>query len=620
MTGSGAEERATASVDSDAPRAASRVPRETPWRLEMGARPEGNWTRFRVWAPRAGRVVVRVVGGGEVAMTPAGDGLHEAAAQAPPGTDYAYLLDGGQPLPDPVSRWQPQGVHGPSRVVNPDGYTWRDADWRGIPLEKLVIYELHTGTFTPEGTFAAIEQNLDCLRELGVTAVELMPVAEFPGGRNWGYDGVHLYAPQSSYGGPEGLKHLVDACHGAGLAVVLDVVYNHLGPEGNYLGAYGPYFSGRYRTPWGDALNFDDADCDPVRRHFIENALYWLTEYHVDALRLDAVHGIFDFGARHLLEELSEAFHTQAARLGRQAWLIAESDLNDVRVIRPRERGGWNVDAQWMDDFHHAQHALLTGSRQGYFADFGRVAHFVKALEAGFVYDGAYSTYRRRRHGSSSADVPGQQFVVCTQNHDQIANGSQGRRLATLSSPGQQKVTAALLLCAPYLPMLFMARGRHEELAAFLDGREFADPRAPETFARCRLDWTLPAREPHAGLLRWHRALLELRRAHPSLGNCRKDLTRAHYDEQARWLVLERGDPDGSAALLFCNFAKAPQAVPGPAAGGAWTLAMWSGDPAFGEAAPAADLPAALEGAAAGKAGVPLGPWEAALYLRNEPA
>ena len=623
------------------------------WRLAYGAQPlpQGEAT-FRLWAPRAKRVQVVLPQreGWAVTLEPVCDGVHEATvADVAPGSDYAYRLDGGPPLPDPVSRWQPHGVHGASRLVDADAFPWTDGDWRGLPLERLVTYELHTGTFTPQGTFAGAIERLDHLCALGVTAVELMPVAQFPGERNWGYDGAHLYAPQHGYGGPEGLKRLVDACHARGLAVILDVVYNHLGPEGNYLGQFGPYFSTRYRTPWGDALNFDDRDCGPVRRHFIDNALYWLTEYHVDGLRLDAIHGIYDFGARHVLAELGEAFHEQARRLGRLAWLIAESDLNDTRVIDPPELGGWGLDAQWSDDFHHAQHALLTGSRHGYFVDFGRMEDLCKALERGFVYDGRYSRYRRRRHGNSAAARPGRHFAVAIQNHDQVANASLGKRLGTLVEPGAEKLAAMLLLCAPNLPLLFMGQewgartpfhfftshgdaglgravteGRRAEMAALQSGAPFADPQAPETFAACRLDWSERERPPHAGILRLYRDLLALRRAHACLHNCDKDHTRATAHETRRWLVLERADgTSGETALLAVNYSAERSVVPLPvmasagahAAAPAWRRLLWSGDVAYDGPGGPPEPPARLE--AGGPGEVELGPWQAVLYLAD---
>ncbi len=564
--------------------------RDDLWRLEFGARPFEGGVRFRVWAPRARRMAVEIKGA-KPATVPMrreqGDVFEATVTGIGPGADYTYLIDGERERPDPVSRWQPHGVHGPSRVVDPDAYPWRDRDWTGLALDDYIIYELHTGTFTSEGTFDALATKLSYLRDLGITAVEPMPIAQFPGERNWGYDGAYPYAVQSSYGGPEGFKRMVDACHQSGLAVVLDVVYNHLGPEGNYLGEFAPCFSHNYRGPWGDALNFDGPDSDGVRRLFIENALYWLVEYHVDALRLDAIHGIFDFGARHLLTELGEQFRAEAKRLGRHAYLIAESDLDDVRVINPVEAGGYGLDAQWNDAFHHAMHAALTGDHHGYFADFGRLADIRKALEEGFVYDGRYSVYRRRRHGSSSAARPGRQFVVFTQNHDQVANALAGKRAAASLSVGEQKLAAMIMLCAPNLPMLFMGQefgaitpfvyftsfsdtelgravseGRKKEYAHFPLGERFIDPQSPEAFTASRLDWSELTRAPHDDLLRFHRELIALRRGSRCLSNCRKDLTRVECDEAQKWLTIERSDPSGERALLLCNFEHDVREIP----------------------------------------------------------
>jgi maltooligosyltrehalose trehalohydrolase len=496
-------------------------------------------------------------------------------------------------------------------VVDPNDFRWSDQEWRGIPLEDYLIYELHTGTFTPEGTFESLIPRLPYLRDLGVTAIELMPVAEFPGRRNWGYDGVGLYAPQSTYGGPTGLKTLIDACHRQGLAVVLDVVYNHLGPEGNYLAEFGPFFTDSYRTPWGEAINYDGAESEGVRRFFVDNALYWLTEYHVDALRLDAIHGIFDFSARHILQELAEAFHAQAQQLGRSAWLIAESDLNDARVIRPPTQGGHGLDCQWLDDFHHALHTALDGDSRGYFADFDGLPSLARALTNGFVYEGQHSKYRRRLHGSPSRDRPGRQFVVFSQNHDQVGNALQGVRPSALCSLGSQKLAAAVLFFAPFLPMLFMGQeygetagfyyftdhgdpmlieavreGRRRETGAFLGGREFVDPQDAATFQRSKLNWNLPELPPHSGLLAWHRDCIAIRKQQACLRNCRKDLTRAECDGQKRWLVVDRRDPSGSCALLVCNFAESAQAVPIPFQDASWSLCLWSGAECYGPFAP----------------------------------
>ena len=597
------------------------------WRLDFGAAPTPEGVRFRVWAPRARSLAVKL--GREVPPIPllrdARDVFQVLVPGARVGVDYRYVVDEERERPDPVSRHQPHGVHGPSRVVDPRAFAWSDDAWRGLPLEEYVLYELHVGTFTAGGTFEDAIARLRCLRDLGVTAVELMPVGEFPGGRNWGYDGVQLYAPQSTYGGPEGLKKLVDACHREGLAVVLDAVYNHIGPEGNYLAEYGPYFSSNYRTPWGDAINFDGPESDGVRRFFIDNALYWVTEYHVDALRLDAVHGIFDFSARHILEEIGAEVHAEAKHLGRDIWLIAESDLNDVRVINPPELGGHGMDAQWSDDFHHSLHTLVTGKTRGYFSDFGKMDDLRKAIAAGFVYDGKRSGYRRRRHGSSSAGRPGRQFVVFTQNHDQVANGSGGDRISVLTSLEHRKLEAAVLLCTPNLPMLFMGqeygetapfyyftshgdpalveavrKGRREEFESFHWGREFPDPQGEDTFLRSKLDWSLREQPAHAALLRFYEDLLALRAKHPSLRNLRKDLTNVSTANDARWLVVERNDPQGEVALCVFNFRTEPQEVPLPVYAHRWQRVLDGAEPRYRGAGEFACAPEILERDSAG--------------------
>jgi maltooligosyltrehalose trehalohydrolase len=516
----------------------------TPWRMQYGAMPlpEGG-VQFRVWAPLVQTLAVRV-GNTLISMTREGEDFHALAPHARSGQTYSLVLDETKERPDPVSRSQPDGVHGPSEIIDPGAFVWSDQDWRGLELGQYIIYELHTGTFTHEGTFEGVIRRIPYLQELGVTAIELMPVAEFPGCRNWGYDGVDLFAPHSCYGGPNGLKRLVNACHKAGLAVVLDVVYNHVGPEGNYLAEFGPYFTDHYQSPWGQAINFDGPGSDAVRQFVIDNALYWLTEYHVDALRLDAIHGIYDFSAIHILAELAERFHQQAAHLGREAWLIAESDLNDVRVIQPRSAGGYGLDAQWNDEFHHALIGFLTKAKRGFLGSFGRLADIQKALSEGFVYDGIYSEYRRRRFGSSSKDLPGWKFVVFIQNHDQIANTSQGARLSELVSVDQFTLAATLLLCSPYLPLLFMGEefadtapflyftshldqslarmvteGRRREYAEFAVSTEFFDPQALATFEKSKITWTLCEDASHQARLGFYRKLIALRKAWPCLSN-----------------------------------------------------------------------------------------------------
>jgi maltooligosyltrehalose trehalohydrolase len=587
---------------------------EAGWKLRFGASiREDGAAEFRVWAPNLSSLAIRILGERPrtVPMTRSSefqDGEFVATVpNIPEGTDYFYVLEGDRERPDPVSRWQPRGVHGPSRIVNPALFHWSDQDWAGIPLKDFITYELHIGTFTREGTFESAIPIIPYLCDLGVTAIEIMPVAEVPGDRNWGYDGASLYAPQSSYGGPIGLKKLIDACHRNGLAVVLDVVYNHLGPEGNYLPEFAPCFTDAYHTPWGRAINYDGPGSDGVRRFIIENALYWLTEYHVDALRLDAIHGIYDFGARHLLDELSNAFQNQARQLKRHAWLIAESDLDDVRIINPRSRGGYALDAQWHDDFHHALYTLLTPEREGFLQDFGALSDLSKSICDGFVFDWKYSRYRSRHHGNSSKDRPGEQFVGFVQNHDQIANTSRGSRLASLVPPAAAKLAAVLTLCSPFLPLLFMGEeyaetypffyftsfedlnlatavreGRKRELGSHYSESEFADPQAPSTFERSKLDWSKPAISPHAEMLRLYRDLISLRKQHPGLGNCRKDLTGIQFDEHKKRLVMKRTDPAAGAVLLVCNFSDGSQSIPVAADSQPWRLVLWTGDATYG--------------------------------------
>ncbi|HEY4376513.1 MAG TPA: malto-oligosyltrehalose trehalohydrolase, partial [Acidimicrobiales bacterium] len=410
-------------------------------------------TEFTVWAPSAGRVDL-VVDSSVVAMDRSRRGWWSAEADATTGSRYGYSLDGGPTRPDPRSRSQPDGVDGLSELIDPS-FPWDDEAWRGFDLRGAVLYELHVGTFTPAGTFDGVVERLGHLTSLGVDAIEIMPVAEFSGSRGWGYDGVDLFAPHHAYGGPAGLKRLVDACHRSGIGVVLDVVYNHLGPAGNHLAEFGPYFSSAHQTPWGDAVNFDGPGSDEVRRFVIDNACAWLRDYHLDGLRLDAVHEIRDDAALHILESLATEVDALQAELGRPLVLIAESDRNDPRYVRRPAAGGYGLDAVWADDWHHALHTILTGETDGYYADFGSFEALAKALRQGWVYDGIYSPHRQRRHGRSPAGLDGHQFVVCTQNHDQVGNRALGDRPTTTLSAGQARVAAALLLASPFTPMLF---------------------------------------------------------------------------------------------------------------------------------------------------------------------
>jgi maltooligosyltrehalose trehalohydrolase len=524
-------------------------------------------TAVKVWAPAVG-VVELELDSRRVPMRQAADGWWAIEIGTPQGPgDYRFRIDGSGPLPDPRSGWQPSGVHGPSRLVDHGSFTWTDVTWHSPPLSSGVVYELHVGTFTKEGTFEAVIARLPHLVTLGVSHVELMPVAEFPGRRGWGYDGVDLYAPHHAYGGPVGLKRLVDACHAHGLAVVLDVVYNHLGPSGNYLNRFGPYFTERYVTPWGPAVNLDGADSDDVRRFFLDNALMWFRDYHMDGLRIDAVHAIFDASALHFLEQLAGDVRRLESRLGRHLAVIAESDLNDPRIVRSPAGGGYGLDAQWNEDFHHALHVVLTGERTGYYRDFAGIADLAKALRSPFVYDGRYSAYRRRRHGRPASDLTGHRFIGFLQNHDQIGNRAQGERSCHLMGLGRAKIGAALVLTAPFVPMLFqgeewgattpfqyftdheepelgraVSEGRRREFTAFgWDPARIPDPQAAETFERCRLDWTEVDRDPHRELLGWHRALIALRRNTPALTDGALADVRVTFDERAQWLSVQRG-------------------------------------------------------------------------------
>jgi maltooligosyltrehalose trehalohydrolase len=501
-----------------------------------------------------------------------------SVADAGAGSDYSFKINGEKILPDPRSAFQPGGIHGPSRVVDHAAFGWTDNAWRGLPLTGSVLYECHIGTFSAEGTFDGAIGHLGHVAGLGVDAIELMPVAEFSGQRGWGYDGVDLFAPHHAYGGPGGLKRLVDAAHGHGLGVVMDVVYNHLGPAGNYLPQFGPYFSERHQTNWGPAVNFDGPGSDEVRRFVIDNALMWLRDYHCDGLRLDAVHAIADDSATHILEQLAAEVAALAAHLGRPLFLIAESDLNDPRFVRGRDAGGYGLDAAWADEWHHALHATLTGDRDGYYEDFGPLPLLAKALRQAWVYDGTYSRYRRRVFGRSPAGLSGGQFVVCTQNHDQVGNRAAGERSSALMSDGRLRVAAALLLTSPFVPLLFqgeewgagtpfqyftshtdpglasvVSAGRREEFSTFgWDPAAVPDPQDLSTFARSRLDWDELFLERNASLLAWYAELIALRRRVPALTDPRLDRVETTCDPDLGWLEVRRG-PVVVAANLGSN-------------------------------------------------------------------
>jgi maltooligosyltrehalose trehalohydrolase len=453
-------------------------------RLGANRLPDGTW-QFLLWAPHSRSVSLKLVENGRtIPMDALQGGYHQAVVgDLSAGTRYCYCLEDGRELPDPASRFQPEGVHGPSQLVDTGAFRWTDHNWKGRKLQGSVLYEVHIGTYTREGTFDGLVPHLPRLVELGVTSIEIMPVAQFPGARNWGYDGVYEYAPQNSYGGPEGLQRLVDAIHAHGLAVILDVVYNHLGPEGNYLNAFAPYFTDRYRTPWGQALNFDGPGSNDVRRFFRENALYWLEDYHFDALRLDAVHGIFDLSAQHFLAELKEAADELSQKLGRPIQLIAESDLNDSRLLRDRAHGGYGLDAQWSDDFHHSVHTLLTNERRGYYEDFGGIQPLVSTLQDGWHYRGQYSPHRQRSHGNQPADIAPSRFVVYDQNHDQVGNRAAGDRLSTVVPFEALKLAAGVTLLSPFTPLIFMGE-EYGETAPFQYFTSHGDPALVEAVRR----------------------------------------------------------------------------------------------------------------------------------------
>ena len=562
---------------------------------------------FSVWAPGA-KSVELVTPERRVALAVDDKGYWQGKVDAADvRAGYKYSIDGGEPLPDPRSRWQPEGVHGPSHVPEPPSAAPPAGHFRPKALRDAVIYELHVGTFTPAGTYAAARGRLDHLSDLGITHVELMPLATFPGRHGWGYDGVDLYAPQPAYGTPGELASFIAACHDRGLAVLLDVVYNHLGPDGNYLGAYGPYFTDRVKTPWGQAVNYDGAQSDEVRRFIIDNALMWLGDYGFDGLRLDAVHAIFSFEAVHVLEDLAAAVRKLSVDQGRELVLIAESDLNDPRLVLPASRGGFALDAHWADDFHHALHRYFTGEGEGYYADYHGLPDIATALAQGYVYQGQYSAFRQRRHGRAPRGVTPDQLIVSSQNHDQIGNRARGERLSMLVETDKLKAIAALTLLSPFVPLLFqgeewgartpflyftdhedaelgrlVSEGRAREFQSFRWGGETPDPQDASSFERSKLDWTEIGEPGHAEILEWYRALIALRKSRSRDEAPGKPKVR--FDAKAQWLRFEYA---GVLALL--NFASVPARIALPA--GEWELALDSHPRAPGGTAPA-ELPA----------------------------
>lgn len=562
----------------------------------------------RVWAPLAQQVELYVISTG--AMLPLqkeGHGYwHLHTDKLKEGDPYKFRLDGEKEYPDPASLSQPSGVHGASATVHIKPFAWTDNTWNNIPLQDYILYELHTGTFTPEGTFEAIESKLDHLIELGINAIEIMPVAQFPGSRNWGYDGVAPFAVQHSYGGHAGLKKLVNRCHQKGIAVILDVVYNHLGPEGAYLGVYGPYFTEKYKTPWGGAINFDDAWCDGVRHFFIDNALMWFRDFHVDALRLDAAHAIKDFSPTHILKEIRQHVDALMEQTGRTHYLIVELDLNDNRFINPIDKCGYGMDAQWIDEFHHALRVTAMGERTGYYSDFRGIDDLAKAYRDAYVYDGQYSEHRKRAFGVPT-DNPGQQFIVFSQNHDQVGNRMLGERTSSLVSFEMQKLLAGAVLVSPFLPMLFMGeewgethpflyfvshtdgalaeavrKGRKAEFAAFHAAGEAPDPMAEETFTNSKLQWPLLQDEKHQVLFRYYKCLIGLRKQHPALQQLNRKNVDVRTEEQ---ILLLRRWHNEQPVLCLLNFFKTPYTITLPAEN-EWTCLLNSAAPEWHGAMP----------------------------------
>ncbi|ADB41250.1 malto-oligosyltrehalose trehalohydrolase [Spirosoma linguale] len=607
--------------------------------------PNEHEASIQLWAPLAKYVAIKIYGH-PTALPLTCEELgywHLTTTQLKPGDLYTFKLDGQEEYPDPVSLCQPQGVHGPSQAVDTGSFSWTDQDWQNPALDSYVLYELHTGTFTEEGTFQSLESKLDYLKALGVTAIEIMPVAQFSDSRNWGYDGVYTYAVQQSYGGANGLHHLVDTCHKKGIAVVLDVVYNHFGPEGNYLGNFGPYLTDKYCTPWGKAVNFDDAWCDGVRRYVLENALMWFRDFHIDALRLDAVHAIKDFSPVHILQELRQKVDELMAATGRRYYLIVENDLNDPRYIDPLSEHGYGMDAQWNDEFHHALRVAAGEEKTGYYADFDGLSHLAKSYRDSYVYDGQYSAVRNRFFGGKAETNPGQQFIVFSQNHDQVGNRKLGERSSQLYSFDALKLLAGAVLVSPYIPLLFMGeewgetspffyfvshtepelveavrQGRKEEFASFhSDGDDVPDPQSHETYQQAKLQWNLIGQKPHQLLLRYYQTLLALRRQLPALAHLDRTKLNVIDDLKAETLVLHRWHDD-QHVLCLMNFSKQPQSIALPAVGEpntSWQKVLDSADELW-QPEPASDLSQAPE-SVTGSETVPVRPESFILYAQS---
>jgi maltooligosyltrehalose trehalohydrolase len=560
--------------------------REQDSEFQAGAFYDGRQSRFCVWAPEK-QTVDLILGDRRIPLHKMDHGYWAVSnVNVPSGTRYQFSIDKGEPTPDPASCYQPDGVHGASEVIE-RAFPWSDNDWRGLPLSSMIIYELHVGTFTAQGNFEGVIDKLPYLRALGINAIELLPVAQFPGERNWGYDGVFPFAVQNSYGGPAGLKRLVNEAHRNGIAVILDVVYNHLGPEGNYLENYGPYFTDKYKTGWGRAINFDDAWCDGVRNYYWQNALMWLKEFHIDGLRLDAVHAIWDFSALHFIDELQKRVEGLKQELSTEKILIAEFDLNNPRYINARSEGGYNLDGQWIDEYHHAVHALITGEQNGYYEDFGKDAHLISALENSYVYTGQFSRHRKKLFGVKPSN-PYDKFVVFIQNHDQIGNRLLGDRLSAQLSIEELKLAAATYLLSPHIPMLFMGEeygekkpfqyfishsdkeliaavreGRKKEFSYFGWKEDIPDPQSEKTFKECVLSWDYETNDKSSYLLDYYKHLIRLRKERNVLRVFDRNSLRVRPSGQENLIMYERTSDD-ETILVALNFNKHAVSINNP--------------------------------------------------------
>ncbi|WP_044198521.1 malto-oligosyltrehalose trehalohydrolase [Dyadobacter tibetensis] len=568
---------------------------------------EKGLAQVQVWAPLASLVEICLHKNQvRLALNQLQDGYWGIETDAlSPGDYYKFSLDGTPLLPDPCSRAQPEGVHGPSQAIRLDDFCWTDSNWKNIPLSEYVIYELHVGTFSDQGTFEGVLNRLDYLVDLGVTAIEIMPVAQFPGKRNWGYDGVFPFAVQNSYGGARGLQQLINACHRKGLAVILDVVYNHMGPEGNYLSSYGPYFTDKYHTPWGSAVNFDDAYCDGVRRFVLENARMWFEDFHIDALRLDAVHAIKDFSPKHILQELKEQTVEIMQKSGRPHFLIAELDLNDTRFIKPIELGGYGMDAQWIDEFHHALRVASGQEPVGYYSDFNGLDHLAKAFRDAYVYDGGYSEHRKKYFGVPAENCSGEQFVIFSQNHDQVGNRMLGERTSTLLGPAKQRLLAGAVIISPYIPLLFMGEeyaepnpfqyfidhGDVELVQAVREGRarEFKDfhrgsppdPFGIETFMNSKMQWELLSKTKHQQMRNYYQRLIKIRKQQEVLSRLDRHAVEVELHAQGKVLVITRRLKD-KIAISILNFSNETQQLNLPDEAPAWYKLIASSDTEWG--------------------------------------